>query len=63
MPDVPAKPSPWARKGWQVFLDSPEDIERAIRYVRNNPLKEGLREQCWPFVIPWSGGAGADAHR
>ncbi|MFA7235864.1 MAG: hypothetical protein WC058_03280 [Phycisphaeraceae bacterium] len=61
MPDVPAKPSPWARKGWQAFLDSPEDIERAIRYARNNPLKDGLREQHWPFVVPWS--AGPDGHR
>jgi REP element-mobilizing transposase RayT len=43
-------PSPWSRGGWQVFLDSPEDIRRAIEYVENNPVREGLRRQRWSFV-------------
>ena len=46
-------PSPWARKFWKVFLTTDEDILRAIRYVENNPLKEGKRRQRWGFVVPW----------
>jgi REP element-mobilizing transposase RayT len=46
-------PSPWARNCWKVFLNSDEDIARAIRYVENNPVKEGKRPQRWPFVMPY----------
>ncbi|HUO10402.1 MAG TPA: transposase [Phycisphaerae bacterium] len=44
------RPSPWSESFWQVYLDSEHDIERAIRYVENNPLKDGLRPQNWRFV-------------
>jgi REP element-mobilizing transposase RayT len=44
-------PCVWAQRGWKVFLDSPEDIDRAIRYVRNNPIREGHREQNWSFLL------------
>jgi hypothetical protein len=37
---------------WKVFLDEP-DVSRAIRYVENNPLKEGLRPQAWSFVTAY----------
>jgi REP element-mobilizing transposase RayT len=43
-------PSIWAHRSWKVFLDSNRDVERAIEYVRKNPLKEGLKEQHWSFV-------------
>ena len=46
-------PSPWARKGWWVFLDSHADVERAVRYVDENPVKAGLRRQAWSFVTPF----------
>ena len=46
-------PSPWARKEWSVFLHDDEQIRRAIRYVQNNPLKEGCKEQSWSFVVPF----------
>jgi len=46
-------PKCWARGEWKVFLDSIEDIERAIRYVEQNPIKEGLRRQRWHFVMPF----------
>jgi REP element-mobilizing transposase RayT len=42
-------PKCWARGQWKVFLD-PEDLPRAIRYVQNNPLKEGKKKQEWSFV-------------
>jgi REP element-mobilizing transposase RayT len=46
-------PSPWGAKGWHVFLFTDEDIRRAIRYVEDNPLKEGLPRQRWSFVTPF----------
>ncbi len=45
-------PSPWARKCWKVFIDRRCDHDRAIRYVQQNPIKEGLRAQTWSFVAP-----------
>jgi len=39
------------RGQWKVYLDPP-DIPRAIRYVEDNPLKEGKKKQAWSFVVP-----------
>jgi hypothetical protein len=47
-------PTPWARGRWKVFLDCLEDVYRAIRYVEENPLKEGKPPQRWSFVTPFS---------
>ncbi|MBT6494784.1 MAG: hypothetical protein HOL01_09565 [Planctomycetaceae bacterium] len=44
-------PKCFARGEWKVFLD-PEDVPRAIRYVEENPLKEGREAQDWEFVQP-----------
>jgi len=46
-------PGCWARKEWKVFLDHDAAILRAIRYVENNPLKEGKSAQKWTFVTPY----------
>lgn len=35
--------------GWNVYLD-PEDVPRAIRYVEENPVRDGLPRQRWRFV-------------
>ncbi|MBI1368374.1 MAG: hypothetical protein GC162_06935 [Planctomycetes bacterium] len=43
-------PSPWAVGQWKVFLDQADAINRAIEYVRMNPIKEGKRAQHWDFV-------------
>jgi hypothetical protein len=43
-------PKVWAQGEWKVFLDCEEDIYRAMRYVENNPLKEGKPRQRWDFV-------------
>ena len=48
--------SPWAKGSWQVFLNSPEDVRRAIRYVEVNPVKGGMKRQAWKFVVPYEGG-------
>jgi REP element-mobilizing transposase RayT len=46
--------APWGRNCWAVYLRSAEDIRRAIRYIENNPLKEGKRKQVWSFVRPFA---------
>jgi REP element-mobilizing transposase RayT len=46
-------PTSWAAKCWKCFLDDHGDIARAIRYVEENPAKEGKRPQHWSFVVPW----------
>lgn len=43
----------FARGQWKVFLDAPEDVQRAIRYVEQNPIKEGLPSQSWQFITPY----------
>ncbi len=45
--------SPWADEGWDVYLNTPADITRAIRYVQNNPLKEHRPAQPWSFLTPY----------
>ena len=50
-------PTVWAQKGWDVYLDTAEDIARAIKYVNNNPTKAGLAPQKWDFITPWGNGA------
>jgi REP element-mobilizing transposase RayT len=42
--------SMWVEHGWNVCLNSDDDIERATEYVENNPLKAGLKAQHWNFV-------------
>ncbi len=45
-------PSPWARGCWRVYLNDAEEMHRAIRYVEQNPVREGKRPQDWSFVVP-----------
>jgi REP element-mobilizing transposase RayT len=47
-------PSPWTRHCWAPFLWTADDIRRAIKYVKNNPVKDGLREQHWNFVTEYA---------
>jgi hypothetical protein len=46
-------PSPWARKGWPVFLEDDRRSLAAIDYVAKNPLREGKPPQRWSFVVPF----------
>lgn len=50
---VEGRPLPrcWAERCWKDFLDTSADVERAIRYVEDNPLKEGKPRQRWAFVV------------
>ena len=43
-------PRCWAQGLWKVFLDNDVSVQRAIRYVENNPAKEGKPPQRWSFV-------------
>jgi REP element-mobilizing transposase RayT len=47
-------PSVWAQDFWRVFLFTPDDVRRAIRYAEDNPLKEGKPRQTWSFVTPYT---------
>jgi REP element-mobilizing transposase RayT len=44
---------PWADHGWNVYLDSSEDVRRSIKYTNSNPTREGLRAQEWNCVQPY----------
>jgi REP element-mobilizing transposase RayT len=43
----------WTKRGWKVFVNSPEEVRARIRYVEKNPLREGLAAQSWPFVVEY----------
>lgn len=45
----------WGGPGWPVFQNSREDMERIVKYIRENPIKAGRPEQRWPFVKPYDG--------
>jgi REP element-mobilizing transposase RayT len=47
-------PTPWARNCWDVWLDTPADVCRAIAYVERNPVKENRPVQHWPFITPYA---------
>jgi REP element-mobilizing transposase RayT len=47
------RPSPWAERCWKVYMDNLGHVRGAIRYVEENPLKEGKRRQHWSFVRAW----------
>jgi REP element-mobilizing transposase RayT len=48
-------PSMWAEEQWKVYLDSEEAIDNGVRYVEENPEKEGKPRQRWSFVTPFTG--------
>jgi REP element-mobilizing transposase RayT len=43
----------WGEKCWKVYLDEPDDVAEAVDYVDQNPLRDGLPAQHWPFIVPW----------
>ena len=47
------QPTPWAESCWKVFLNDEQSLQRAIRYVEKNPVKEGNKPQQWSFVKPY----------
>ncbi|MCX5675040.1 MAG: transposase [Planctomycetota bacterium] len=45
----------WAKGCWRVYLNTAEDVKRAVAYVEANPEKESKPRQHWSFVIPYDG--------
>ena len=43
----------WGGPGWKVFLDSPDDVHRTIRYIDDNPTKSHLPRQQHNFITPY----------
>jgi REP element-mobilizing transposase RayT len=46
-------PEAWGEGLWKVFLFTPQDVERAIRYVEDNPVRDGFSPQEWDYVVPY----------
>ncbi|MHC4663894.1 MAG: transposase [Planctomycetota bacterium] len=44
----------WAKKSWKVFLDTNKSAGRAIKYVKQNPVREGKKRQNWSFLDDYS---------
>ncbi len=47
-------PKCWQRGEWKVYLFDDTAVRCEIKYVEDNPLKEGKPRQEWPFVVPYS---------
>lgn len=45
----------WGGPGWKVFLETPSDITRTIRYIERNPLPYNLPMQRHGFVESYDG--------
>jgi REP element-mobilizing transposase RayT len=45
-------PKVFARGQWKCFIDNQAYLRSAIRYVEQNPIKEGKRRQIWKCVEP-----------
>jgi REP element-mobilizing transposase RayT len=47
---VPMDHPVWSHRPYKVFLYSKDDVIGRISYVNENPVKEGLPAQAWPFL-------------
>ena len=45
--------APWADHGWNVYLNSADDMRRAVDYTNANPKRDGLPRQKWNCVTPY----------
>ena len=52
----------WSDRPYTVFLYSPEDVRTRIRYVEQNPIKEGLGAQRFGFVKAYDGWPHIKGH-
>ena len=48
-------PSVWGEGQWKVYLEDEEAIENAIRYVKQNPIREDKPPQHWSYVTAYEG--------
>ncbi len=49
---VPSDHPVWSHRIYKVFKYTPQEVHAAIKYVNDNPTKEGLPRQNWEFVQP-----------
>ena len=40
----------WSSRPYKVFRRTPEAVRACVKYVEENPAKEGLAPQCYPFA-------------
>jgi REP element-mobilizing transposase RayT len=45
----------WGGPGWKVFLESRDDMERTVAYIRRNLPDSNQAGQSLPFVKPYDG--------
>ena len=50
---VPPDHPVWSDRPYKVFLYTADDVTDRVGYVEENPQKEGLPPQSWPFVKPY----------
>ncbi len=43
----------WSARPHKVYLKTSDDLRGRIKYVNDNPMKEGLPPQRWDFVTPF----------
>jgi len=53
----------WGEHGWNVYLNTSDEVEQSIAYANENPLKEGLPRQDWSFVVPFEPGVALATSR
>jgi REP element-mobilizing transposase RayT len=51
--DWPNEQPLWGAHGWNVPLGDVSAVRRAIAYVEDNPVKEGMKRQKWSMVTPF----------
>jgi REP element-mobilizing transposase RayT len=54
-PNIPNEHPVWSNRPYKVFLKSPNEIRRVVAYIENNPKKDALPTQSWPFVTRYDG--------
>ena len=55
------RPLVFAEGAWKTFLSTNNAVYEAIRYVIENPVKQGLQRQCWSFIVPFEPDVNAPA--
>jgi hypothetical protein len=44
-------PTPWSEGVWSVFINDKAQLQAAIAYVQRHPLKEGLSQIAYEFLV------------
>ena len=45
----------WSTRPYKVFLYTSDDVRRVVAYINDNPRKDNLIAQEWPFVTLYDG--------